>query len=179
MDASLAELIRLYAPTAPGRVPDWAAAERDLGTALPADYRDLVGAFGAGLFDGHVWLLEPDSPDASHDLVADNDGRMEDFEDFWEMGEDKPEQLEEEGSRLVAWGSTYSGEVLYWLVRPGVSPDAWTVMVNESRGPRWEHHDLTCTAFLAGVLTGRVRSGILASRLPAPEHSFRPVGAGA
>ena len=176
MDAPLTVLTRLFTPATTPVSKDWPTIEERLGSPLPPDYKELVATFGGGRFDGHLWLLEPDCGKELYDLVFDNQGRMEDLEDFWDMGEEKPAELEEEGSRLISWGGTDNGDVLYWLVRPGTRPDAWTVMVNESRGPRWEHFDLTCTDFLASVLSGEVRSGILGSRLPAAEHEFRPYG---
>ncbi|MER6222308.1 SMI1/KNR4 family protein [Streptomyces sp900105755] len=178
MNTPLRELLDLYGLSPRGTSKAWDSVEERLGTGLPRDYKELVEAFGAGRFDAHIWLLEPQCPNQAYDLEFDNDGRMDDLEDFWEMGEEKPAELDEAGSRLVSWGSTPSGEVLYWLVRPHQDPDRWTVMVNESRGPRWEHFETDCTEFLSGILTGRLRSRILASRLPAAEHEFRPVAAG-
>jgi SMI1-KNR4 cell-wall len=176
MNAPLRELVDLYAPSREATGKDWDSVEHRLGTELPRDYKDLIEAFGAGLFDSHIWLLEPQCENQSHDLEFDNDGRMDDLEDFWEMGEEKPAELDELGSKLIFWGGTPSGEVLFWLVRPHQDPETWTVMINESRGPRREHLELNCTEFLSSVLSGRVRSKILSSRLPAPEHEFRPIG---
>ncbi|MCM2421329.1 SMI1/KNR4 family protein [Streptomyces sp. RKAG293] len=176
MDAFLAELTRLVPPAATPAAKDWTSVENDIGTVLPRDYKELIGAYGGGRFDFHLWLLEPGCENRFYDLSVANDGRMDDFEDLWDLGEEKPGELEEEGSRIIAWGTTDNGEGLYWLIRPGQEPDDWTVMVNEARGPRWEHFAMTCTNFLASLLAGSVRSDILASRLPAPEHEFRPSG---
>jgi hypothetical protein len=175
MDAPLAALTARYHPGGSQNTGPWTNAEERLGTDLPQDYKELIGTFGGGRFDGELWLLEPDCPNPQFDLASDNEGRMEDFEDFWDMGEEKPAELSEEDSRLIAWGSTNSGAILFWLVLPGRNPDTWTVMVNESRGPRWEHHAMTCTDFLASLLTGRLASGILGSRFPAAQAEFRSV----
>ncbi|GAA4833978.1 hypothetical protein [Kitasatospora terrestris] len=47
-------------------------------------------------------------------------------------------------------------------------------MINEARGPWWEHLDMGFTRFLAAALTGDVRSEILSDSFPAASHDFRP-----
>ncbi|CCB77017.1 Predicted protein (fragment) [Streptantibioticus cattleyicolor NRRL 8057 = DSM 46488] len=49
-------------------------------------------------------------------------------------------------------------------------------MVNEGRGPFWEHFRMTCTEFLVSVLSGDVESEILDYVLPSAEHTFLPSG---
>ncbi|MFJ4336846.1 hypothetical protein [Streptomyces sp. NPDC088915] len=85
-------------------------------------------------------------------------------------------ELGEDGARVVPWAVTDNGECLYWLVRPGLAPDRWTVMVNEARGARWEHFSVSCTRFLASVLSGELRSDVLSSSFPRAVHAFRPLG---
>ncbi|MFJ8748145.1 SMI1/KNR4 family protein [Streptomyces sp. NPDC102441] len=38
------------------RSRDWPAVERELGTTLPTDYRQLVETYGGGVFDETIWL---------------------------------------------------------------------------------------------------------------------------
>ena len=175
MNAALARLIQLVPPPPPQeRSKDWEAVARRLGTDLPADYKELIGTYGGGCFDNYLWLLEPDSVNKDNDLVLLTEERDEAFEMLWEMGEEKPAELTEEGSRLIPWATTDNGEFLYWLVRPGQEPDGWTVMVNEGRGEAWEHFRMRCTEFLAASLAGEVQSEVLWSEYPAQVHSFRP-----
>ncbi|MGW9122737.1 hypothetical protein ACWGRV_40175 [Streptomyces sp. NPDC055663] len=61
--------------------------------------------------------------------------------------------------------------MLYWLMRPEVEPDNWTVMFNEGRGPLWEQHDSSCAAFLLAILTGEADTEYFPD-LPADEHEF-------
>ncbi|MFE5731796.1 hypothetical protein ACFQ7A_12945 [Streptomyces sp. NPDC056528] len=58
----------------------------------------------------------------------------------------------------------------------GLDPDRWTVMVNEARGPGWEHFSVSCTRFLAASLSGTLRSGLLSSSFPRAPHEFRRLG---
>ncbi|MFD8788497.1 SMI1/KNR4 family protein [Kitasatospora sp. NPDC059599] len=150
-------LERLCPPPAPrGRLDvEWAAVEEALGTALPADYKRLVRTYGGGLFGGTLWLLEPDCPEAMYDLVAQTAERAEILAELWEAGEEKPSELGEGDVRLVPWGYVEgAGHVLYWLVRPGVEPEEWTVILNEGRGPFWEAHPVPCSRFLLDVVAG-------------------------
>ena len=174
MDPSLARLVELIPPTATPVSKDWDAVEGRLGTPLPQDYRDLVDTYGGGQFDAHISLLEPGSPGEVYDLFVDNDGLMSDLEKLWNIGLEKPEELQEAGSRVVAWATTDNGENLYWLVRPGQRPADWTVMVNEGRGPLWEHFSMNCTGFLLSILSGVVESDVLGYALPVDEHHFSP-----
>ncbi|WP_185303021.1 hypothetical protein [Streptomyces finlayi] len=123
---------------------DWARAERSVDTALPADYKRLVEAYGDGVFDETVWLLVPGSAYTKCDLRAQATERYGVLEG-----------LREVGARILPWGCEEgSGAFLYWLVRPGQHPDEWTVLYNEGQGPLREHHDVGCLDFLSAVLTG-------------------------
>ncbi|GGS74888.1 hypothetical protein GCM10010222_14940 [Streptomyces tanashiensis] len=151
-------LTRLCPPPAPGRTVEWAVVEEALGVALPADYKRLVEMYGGGVFAGALWLLEPDCPDAMYDLVAQTAEREEILAELWAAGEDRPPQLRGD-VRLVPWGYVEgAGHVLYWLVRPGVEPEEWTVVLNEGRGPLWEAHAASCSRFLLDVVAGTTSS---------------------
>lgn len=87
---ALDALVRLCPPPAdfpPG--VDWAQAERALGAALPADYKQLVETYGDGIFDDTIWLLVPDSAFSECDLHAQTTERDEILADLWEF-EAKP-----------------------------------------------------------------------------------------
>ncbi|MFF2774531.1 hypothetical protein ACFVU3_06450 [Streptomyces sp. NPDC058052] len=154
------DLLRLCPPPAePPPAVDWAKTERALGVPLPGDYKRLVETYGWGVFDETVWLLAPGAADPGHELVAQTAERDEILASLWEIGEERPEELEEPGARVVPWAfEEGSGAFLYWLVRPGRHPDSWPVLYNEGRGPLWEHHGPGCAAFLLGVLTATVET---------------------
>jgi hypothetical protein len=178
--AALDTLVRLCPPP-PGPPPavDWTQAERALGTALPADYKQLVGAYGDGVFAETIWLLVPGSAYADCDLHAQTTERDEILAGLWEF-EDKPAGLLEAGARVVPWAfEEGTGAFLYWLARPGQHPDEWTVLYNEGRGPLWEHHHMGCLAFLLAVLTGTAETDYFGGLhdVPKPtEHRFETVG---
>jgi len=156
------------------RPKDWTAVRHRLGTDLPADYKAFVDRYGGGYVDGYLWVLEPDCANPYYDLFTSTEERTEANQELWDGGEKKPAEVDGTGARLIPWASTDNGEFLYWLVRPGVRPDDWTVMVNEARGPWWEHRETGFSAFLAGTLAGEIHCEILWSRYPASPHTFQP-----
>ncbi|MFF4265770.1 SMI1/KNR4 family protein [Streptomyces virginiae] len=154
-------LQRLCPAPPPGEVRDveWAVVEEALGTALPADYKRLVDTHGGGVFAGTIWLLEPDCPEKMYDLLAQTAEREEILARFWEAGEAKPAEILDGDTRLVPWGyAEGSGHVLYWVVRPEVEPEEWTVILHEGRGPYWEAHEASCSQFLLDVVAGTTTS---------------------
>ncbi|MFD3776199.1 hypothetical protein [Streptomyces sp. NPDC058612] len=174
--AAFDALVRLCPPPAdPPPSVDWTQAERALDTALPADYKQLVETYGAGIFDETIWLLAPGSAYDECDQHAQTAERDEILTDLWEF-EAKPASLQEPGARVVPWAfEEGTGAFLYWLVRPGQHPDEWTVMYNEGRGPLWEHHAMGCLAFLLAVLTQSAKTqyfGHYYEVLKPTEHRF-------
>ncbi|MFB7176315.1 SMI1/KNR4 family protein [Streptomyces sp. NPDC056257] len=171
MTNALARLLEIApAPSRPRR-KDWGEAERTLAVELPDDYKELIGVYGGSRWDDYLYVLEPDCPNRHYDLLKWTKYQFEDLEDLWEV-EKRPAELEAEGSVVIPWATTDNGECLYWLVLPGRQPNEWTVMVNEARGPRWEHHSVSCTQFLASALTGELQSDILSSLFPLAAHEF-------
>ncbi|MGW1467206.1 SMI1/KNR4 family protein [Streptomyces sp. NPDC002308] len=171
MHPDVERLTALVDPPAPPRTVDWAAVEEELGTPLPADYRQLVETYGGGVFDETVWLLDPACPDDNYNLVAQATERTETLDKLWET-EPKPALLQEPGVRVLPWAYVEgTGAMLYWLIRPHSEPDSWTVLFNEGRGPLWEPHNNSCAAFLVDVLTGEADTEYFPD-LPAEEHEF-------
>jgi hypothetical protein len=172
MHPSVARRIDILPPATPPRSPDWARVESALGTPLPDDYKQLVEAYGGGVFDETIWLLEPDCADDDYDLVAQTQERDEVLAELWGAGEPKPPELEADGARVIPWANIDgSGHYLYWLVLPGRKPAEWTVVLNEGRGPEWERYSLPCAEFLVGVLTGAIDSFYFPD-FPADVHQF-------
>ncbi|MFJ8232835.1 SMI1/KNR4 family protein [Streptomyces sp. NPDC094448] len=170
--ARLTEILPL--PPAPPAGKDWDAVESALGTTLPTDYKEFISVYGGGLVDGYLTVLEPSCVHPGYDLIRIVARRTEANEELWQYT-DRPPELEEPGSRLIAWGATDNAEYLFWLARPGQAPDNWATMINDGGGEYWETHSMTCTEFLAATLTGQTRSGILSGyHYPRPTHTFRP-----
>lgn len=175
MNGDVGTLSEIVSPPQGERSPvDWAKVRAAVGSDLPRDYRELAEAYGGGQFDDHLYLLEP-SGDAGYDIVDLQAERTEALAEVWADGGSKPTYLTDD-SRLVVWAATDDGQYVYWLVKDGAAPEDWTVLVEEGRGPRWEHFPMGCAAFLVGTLTGEVRSELLSSGYPTDPHTFRPLG---
>lgn len=176
MTADLERLVEMAPPGAdPGRV-DWFEVENRLGHGLPEDYKALIDTYGAGGFDDFVLMKAPGSHIPGTDLVAANGAEyMQDLEAIWDDLGERPEELAEEGSYLLAWANAEDGEELVWLVRPGQDPDDWTVMVLEEDLTEWEHYPMTCTGLLVGLISEEIVSSIVIPvHLGSETHAFRP-----
>ncbi|MGW5346683.1 SMI1/KNR4 family protein [Streptomyces sp. NPDC004050] len=175
MANALTRLLEIAPAPSQPRHKNWDEVERALAVELPDDYKELIGVYGGSNWDDYLYVLEPDCPNKHYDLLKWTKFQFEDLEDLWKF-EKKPTELKVEGSRVIPWATTDNGECLYWLVLPGLEPNDWTVMVNEARGPRWEHYSLSCTQFLASSLDGELQSNILSSLFPRATHEFRQLG---
>jgi hypothetical protein len=82
-----------------------------------------------------------------------------------DFGEVIPFSLYPEREGLLPVGLTDNGDVLYWLMRG--EPDQWSVVLNESRGPKYETFAGSLSSFLTESLTGRVKFKIF------PDNAFK------
>lgn len=172
---SLAELLAVAPPPLNRAVADddeWHDVERAIGTPLPSDYKAFVGHYGLGKLGDFIVVFTP-----SHDIPHVNLSnqirqRLDTLQQLAsEWGETLPHPLYPAPGGLLPFGATDNGDVLYWLTSG--SPDRWTVVVNESRGPDYDHHDCSMTTFLAEVISGQRRCSIFPSGFPR-EATFRP-----
>ncbi|MFE4654939.1 hypothetical protein [Streptomyces sp. NPDC056707] len=59
----------------------------------------------------------------------------------------------------MPWGYVEgAGHFHYWLVRPGVELEDWTVILNEGRGPLWEAYPASYSQVLLEVVAGTTTS---------------------
>lgn len=167
---SLIEAARLSPPVQP---VDWVHAEQQLNLRLPADYRELVSAGGAGVWFDDLRLYSPGDPLRSHDLLESN-GVFEDLLLFWEDDPElRPADLPED-ARLIAWATTGHGETLFWRVDAGNSSGVYPIYVEDGDGARWERFDLSTTDLLLGILHGTVSSQLFSDLFMDTEQVFRP-----
>ena len=158
MTDALEELARLVPPPAePAPPADWAAARAKLGLELPADYRALIDRYGAGTFDDELSVFAPGHPNEHLDLLRQADRQL------WglrylrdQFGTELPFEPEPVAGGLIPWGVTLNGDVLHWHVTEPDDPAAWTVAVQEPRGPDWARFEQGAVEFLADVFSRRV-----------------------
>jgi hypothetical protein len=147
----LDELIALAPPPAQPPPVDWDAAPR-----LPDDFRALVDRYGAGSFAG-LGLLVPGHPNRFLDLLRQVEPQRDALRT---IGTPYPPD------DLLPWAIDENGNVAWWWTQD------WSVVANEARGPQWLRHDGTATAFIAGVLAGRIDPEFLAMRGDVPFEPF-------
>lgn len=168
------ELIRLVSP--PGNIqesPNWAHIEGRLGWQLPTDYKWLVGAYGPGVFDEFIHVLQPGTEFEPISLVGSCRRAVEILHQLKSGGEDIPYEVRE----LAPVAKTDNGDTVYWVRRPEDSPDSWSVVANSARGHEWPKFDGGIVEFLTAVLSGRYRVPIFPEDFPDPQPKFDQYGA--
>jgi hypothetical protein len=178
MSDALLELERLVPPPdTPPPPARWAAARDKFGFDLPEDYRALIDAYGAGLFDEELRVLAPGHELESWDLLRQTDGQLWGLRYLRDQaGEQLPYEPQPVSGGLITWGTTGNGDVCYWRVVDADDPSGWTVVVHEPRGAEWHPFDGTVTEFLAGLFGGRVTAGFYGGGWPSDAPAFRRQG---
>jgi SMI1-KNR4 cell-wall len=163
------QLLELVPPLEPiRRQIDWSTVERSLGFALPSDYKNVVESYGEGSFDEFLWVLHPTSVNPHLRLKDQHNMRRDILMKF----EDAPVPP----SQLICWAFTDNGDACYWLTRePRSTPDEWTTVANEARGPEWSISDLSASAWLVEVLAGRLKIPFFPEDFPSASPRFHPV----
>jgi hypothetical protein len=157
-DADLNALVDLMPPPGDaGDDIDWPAADAQLGTPLPADYRAYIGVYGAGSVGGYLSILLPvpvQGPVWTQPGIADETGNLRltrrhatDVPD----GELSP-------ASLLCWGVGSANPDLLGWVMTDVDPDRWPVLVRprhvQPNAPTWLRYDCGMVTFLVRLLRG-------------------------
>jgi hypothetical protein len=127
---------------------DWDAAERDLGTAFPADFKDLIKTYGTGMFGG-LWLANPLRP-WGREAIRE---RIAGFRELREACEFALPLFPEQPG-FLPWGSDSNGHLYCWWADG--SPDSWPV-AQVAHGEEETPHraPVGITEFLASHLHNR------------------------
>jgi hypothetical protein len=147
-----------------GATPDWSIVAATLGTSVPADYRAFVECYGAGRIGNFLWVFVPAAPTPAIDLAAQAAMQAEVLDALRASGERIEEQSLPATGGLLSAGMSDNGDVIHWRTRG--APNAWTVVVQEARGPIFVAYDTDLTGFLAGELDGSIRCPAFPDDLP-------------
>ena len=136
--------------------------EKQIGTALPADYKALIGLYGSGGFNQELLILNPfDARD--HFSLARRIGVDAGGYDFC------PHPIFPAAGGLLPLGWDRRGRELRWLTRG--EPDAWTVVAISPRGAWHAEFDLGLGAFLDTWFSGKLKcSGKASQWTPLDEY---------
>jgi hypothetical protein len=144
--------------------------EQEVGSRLPADYKELVAVYGAGSWDEFLHVFQPAQPNEYVDLARQGERARWALDYLQAGGERIPYPIAD----LLAVARTDNGDTVYWLQRPRESPDTWTIVVNEARVDDWVEYDGAVVDFLADVLSAVFRCGVFPEDFPSRRPRFTP-----
>ncbi|HKP51973.1 MAG TPA: SMI1/KNR4 family protein [Chloroflexia bacterium] len=147
-------------PRETGSDRSWLEIENSLGTALPTDYKEYINLYGTGELGGMIWIYNAFSNSPTLNLLI----QAREVLDIWRetrsmFGEECPYPLYPEPNGLLPWGHVDTGAELFW--QTSGSPDQWSVVVNESRGPEFQKFEESMSGFLTSLFAGRLKSAVL------------------
>jgi HEAT repeat protein len=140
-------------PLHPGAPDEWPAIELQLGVRLPADYQALIAAYGTGYVADFLNIYNPFSDNPAVRLI---DAAASEGDIYREIRtfEHIPYPIHPEPGGLLAWASSFNGDVFFWVTDPPGDPDSWRIAISEVRGPGWFRHPGPLVRFLAEWLSG-------------------------
>ncbi|MEU0157621.1 SMI1/KNR4 family protein [Streptomyces sp. NPDC006261] len=150
----------------------WIELEREIGAEFPADFREIVNAYGSIEINGQLYLKHPASH-LLHDL-----GRFirENFE-LWseeDMAEFLPSPVGTNPGELIPAATATTGEAIFLRVPDDSSP-SWRVVVQEFDSPAWTLYEMTFSEWLLDYLKGRDVTLCSRDRAPdGPSWEFLP-----
>ncbi|MER6096676.1 SMI1/KNR4 family protein [Streptomyces sp. NPDC001728] len=145
----------------------WTELEQEFGIAFPADFREVVDAYGSVSINGQLYLKHP----ASHLLHNLGKELRMDLE-FWreeDMAEFLPSRAGTAPGEMLPVASATTGEAIFLRVPDGPS-SPWRVVVQEMDSPSWTLYEMTFGEWLLAYLKGR--DVMLCSRNHAPDGPF-------
>ncbi|WP_267244254.1 SMI1/KNR4 family protein [Streptomyces sp. PR69] len=127
---------------------DWERAEAEIGTRLPADYKEYVYWFGPGGFEDYLYICVPGVENSMQELAAilarEQTAARRRAEQF-KLPPRVP--LFPEPGGWLPWGYTTGGDAVYWVTSSD-DPDRWTIAGRPGRGDDFAYFDGGFAAFL-------------------------------
>jgi hypothetical protein len=167
----------LMPPARAGKPADpamWNSAERELGTALPDDYKSFVSVFGGGRIDDFLTIYSPFAQAEHVNLVQRHRRDLNAEEEIrkWLPGQRSYDLYPAPGG-LLGFGSTDNGDLLFWKTQG--PPNGWTISIIEPRGPDRCDFNGSMTEFMTALLSREVSCDIFPSDFPSAHPTFVPV----
>jgi hypothetical protein len=141
---------------------------------LPEDYKGFIQAFGSGTINSFLVVLNPFSSNKYINLLQR--GRME-LDAYATSKKGFPQYYVHDiyplQGGLLPFGGTDNGEVLYWNTTG--TPENWSVVTYESRGPKYFTFGGNMTDFLTRLLTKTIECDVLPRSFPSTAPVFEPI----
>jgi hypothetical protein len=145
----------------------WIEVEREFGIEFPADFREVVDAYGSVEINGQLYLEHP-AGHLLHNLGESIRGDLELFREE-DMVEYLPSPAGANPGELMPVASAKTGEWVFLRV-PDNPSSPWRVVVVELDSPAWTLHEMTFGEWLLAYL--RVEDVTVWSRNHAPGRPF-------
>ncbi|MEU9355149.1 SMI1/KNR4 family protein [Streptomyces griseoloalbus] len=145
----------------------WSALEQELGIEFPADFREIVDAYGSIEINTQLYLMHP----ATHLLHDLGDFIREDLE-LWrdeDMVEYLPSRAGGDPGELMPVATATTGEAVFLRV-PDEPSSPWRVLVQEFDSPAYVLHGMSFSEWLLAYLRGE--DVTVCSRNFAPDRPF-------
>ncbi|MFF3621350.1 SMI1/KNR4 family protein [Streptomyces sp. NPDC002467] len=145
----------------------WLDLEQELGTTFPADFREIVDAYGSVVVNDQLYLNHP-APHLLHNLGKDIRLDL----DLWreeDMVEYLPSPVGAGAGELLPVASAKTGEAVFLRV-PEDPASPWQTLVQEFDSPAWTLYEMTFGEWLLAYLKGR--DVTLCSRNWAPDGPY-------
>ena len=153
---------------------DWKAAENELGTALPADYKDFINTYGSGKILDFLIVLNPFSTRKNINLISRmlmQSAVFKELEDEYDIKCPFPVYPERGG--ILPCALTDNGDVIFWITNG--NPNEWNIIINESRGPDYESINLNIVDFITYFISGEIKTKTIPDISQFGDKGFKPI----
>jgi len=151
-EAELEMLLRLMPPgMASDTRVDWDRMAGSWGRRFPAGYRRFIEAYGSGIVQDYLVVIEPEPAGEPYEEPTDGMREHTAFaRNMWHETRKTPE-LEGTTPQLITWGVDSSADYLCWDASDQDS-DRWPVLVYNRGDSLWRRYDCGMVAFLVRSL---------------------------
>ncbi|MET9262033.1 SMI1/KNR4 family protein [Amycolatopsis sp. NPDC004079] len=140
---------------------EWSDVERELGTPLPADYKELLTRFPGGVFrriaiyspvvTAQAWIEYKRCLDELLNILGDED---------LEYLTDVDYGLFPEPGGLLPWGTDGQGGTFCWITT-STDPDAWKIAYHSQGADEWREYPGPTTRLLYEILSNTGEENLL------------------
>ncbi|MBE0536869.1 MAG: SMI1/KNR4 family protein [Phycisphaerae bacterium] len=173
---SIEELCKILRPPAnPKEVPsptELSTVEQEY-SPLPDAYKEFIGLYGTGCIDGFIWIYNPTTNNSNLSMKDQIPRQLDAIRNALQDDGRLPYDVSERSRELLPFGMTDNGDFLLW--RTVGSPNAWSIVVLESRLGAYEEFALSIVEFLVQVLSRKLRVSIFPDDFPSSKPQFLPV----
>jgi hypothetical protein len=142
-------------PREVGDLDGWKEIEKQLGTALPDEYRDFIFTYGTGQFAHFYGIFNPFAANEYAAFLPSVkricDAERETKRNWPEV---VPYPIYPEPGGLLPWGCDDNGNYYFWVT--SADANTWQVVSDEVRGEGFREYGRNMTEFLTDVLLGKI-----------------------